>query len=125
MNTIRSRHIRRLIVSRLLAALPLVLALAGCVSDVATSQPVRLTAAQVQEIQGTVTHNFYDPSSAQFRNLRAADITTTDGKTLRRVCGEVNGKNLDGGYVGFEMFGGTLQGSRFIQQDFFMPCEAS
>ena len=37
-----------------------------------------------------------DPGSAQFRNVRRADMFT--------VCGEVNAKNQMGGYTGFTAF---------------------
>ena len=101
------------------------LALAGCMSDVTDAKPVKLTSAQVAQIEATVTHDFFDPASGQFRNVRAADVTTTDGRVERRVCGEVNGKNRMGGYVGFEMFGGVIQDGKFSKVDFFMPCEVS
>ncbi len=45
-----------------------------------------------------VAPTLYDPSSAQFRNLRVS------GDFL---CGEVNGKNRFGAYVGFRPFAGV------------------
>ena len=41
-----------------------------------------------------------DPGSAQFRKLTREEI----GNTWELVCGEVNGKNAFGGYVGFRPF---------------------
>ena len=43
-----------------------------------------------------------DPSSAQFRNLRL--VTGEGGEAL---CGEINGKNSYGGYIGFVPFAVT------------------
>jgi hypothetical protein len=40
-----------------------------------------------------------DPEAAQFRN-----VAIRDGGKTRIVCGEVNGKNSYGGYVGFRKF---------------------
>ena len=50
--------------------------------------------------QKATTERLVDPNSAQFRNVRAQDITVS----LRKVCGEVNGKNRMGGYIGFSGF---------------------
>ena len=100
------------------------LLLSGCVmSNIAATKPIALSAAQMAQIKSTVTRDFFDPGSAQFRNVRAADITTTDGISERRVCGEVNGKNRMGGYVGFKMFGGKIVNGQFKAVDFFGPCE--
>jgi hypothetical protein len=95
---------------------------AGCVA-VVESQPIRLTAAQAQQIQGAMAYNLFDPGSAQFRNIRAADVTLKDGNKERRVCGEINGKNRFGAYVGFQMFGGKMVNGKFVQNEFFGPCE--
>lgn len=50
----------------------------------------------VQAAITTVTVDFLDPKAAQFRNL-------FEGKG-ETICGEVNGKNGFGGYVGFKPF---------------------
>lgn len=47
------------------------------------------------QIKGYVADTLKDPASAQFRNLKR-------GKEV--LCGEVNGKNSYGGYVGFKRF---------------------
>ena len=107
---------------RPLAALS-ALAVAACAAPgpIAGSVPVSLTPAQVAEIQATVAYDLFDPGAAQFRNIRAVDVPTSSG-TVRRVCGEVNGKNRLGGYVGFTMFGGVMVDGRFQRRDFFGPC---
>jgi hypothetical protein len=46
-----------------------------------------------------VRNQLKDPGSAQFRNVRVVPY-----KNGRVVCGEVNGKNSYGGYVGFTPF---------------------
>ena len=105
-----------------LLAVPLILS--ACVaSDISDSRPVSLTPAEVAHIQATVVHDFFDPESARFRNIRAADITLTSGTHIRRVCGEVNGKNQLGGYVGYSLFGGQIVNGSFVQKDFFGACE--
>lgn len=100
-------------------------ALAGCVqmTEIESTTPVRLSSAQVAEIKSEVTQDFFDPFTAQFRNIRAADVSLVDGKRERRVCGEVNGKNRLGGYVGFTHFGGVIVNGDFQQKDFFSACE--
>jgi len=101
--------------------------LSGCNSTalikISDSEPVALSTAQKRSIETTVTRDFFDPTSAQFRNVRASDVVLADGQRETRVCGEVNGKNRMGGYVGFQYFGGILNSGQFVRQDFFSPCE--
>ena len=106
-------------------AIPAAALMAACVqmTPITDAKPVALSAAQVEQIKQSVTSDFFDPGSAQFRAIRAVDVTLQDDSKARRVCGEVNGKNRMGGYVGFNMFGGTMQNGRFAQEDFFSPCE--
>jgi len=54
----------------------------------------------------SVAHDFKDPSSAQFRDVR---IVITNGEKnpkekIHAVCGEVNAKNSFGAYTGFKRF---------------------
>jgi len=107
-------------------AILIALALSACVAPTQITQrvAVRPNTAQVEQIKATITRDFFDPSSAQFRDIRVVDLVLSDGTKARRVCGEVNGKNRLGGYVGFKMFGGEIVGGRFVQQDFFGACEA-
>ena len=101
------------------------LAMASCVqvAKIEDARPVALSANQVAQIKSVVTRDFNDPASAQFRNIRAADVTLESGKRERRVCGEVNGKNLYGAYVGFSLFGGTLENGVFQRRTLSAPCE--
>ena len=55
--------------------------------------------ALIAKAKYRVTHDFHDPLSAQFR-----EITLFHVGARTNVCGEVNGKNLEGAYVGFELF---------------------
>ncbi len=107
----------------MIALLPAALAACAGLAPIDQSNPAPLTADQIGTVRATITRDHFDPAAAQFRNLRAADVTLADGTTVRRVCGEVNGKNRLGGYVGFEMFGGVMTGRHFKRQDFFGPCE--
>lgn len=55
--------------------------------------------------QSEVSANLLDPSSAQFRNMKVARMTDSDGGgVIAVVCGEINGKNGFGAYAGFHPF---------------------
>jgi hypothetical protein len=103
-----------------------IFALSACntMTPISESKPVGLSSSQLEQIKATVTYDFFDPSSAMFREIRAVDVTLANGTTERRVCGEVNGKNRMGGYVGYSMFGGLIENGGFRKVDFFAPCEA-
>lgn len=79
---------------RRLLLLGLTALLTGCG---ATSDAKEAVAAQLK-----------DPASAQFKDVR---------KVKDYVCGEVNGKNAYGGYVGFKRFFVTDLGGVFIEPD--------
>lgn len=57
-------------------------------------------ATAINTAHKSVTKDFKDPSSAQFRNEYVID--KSGGEYI--VCGEVNGKNSYGAYVGFEQY---------------------
>lgn len=76
-------------------------------------------AALIDASLETTRNQLKDPGSAQFRNVRVAQFGP--GKV---VCGEINGKNSYGGYVGFRSFaaspiGATIQstGNRYPEID--------
>ncbi|KAF1692743.1 hypothetical protein CSC62_14000 [Pseudoxanthomonas jiangsuensis] len=50
---------------------------------------------EIRQAKKIATEQLIDPSSAQFRNMLVGDGV---------VCGEVNGKNRFGAYVGFKPF---------------------
>lgn len=52
-----------------------------------------------------IADTFKDPASVKFRNLRITE-------TGEFVCGEVNGKNSYGGYVGYKAFYAAWQSRR-------------
>jgi hypothetical protein len=62
-------------------------------------------AAFVGHAKEALTAAFKDPSSAQFQRLFVS------GATPPALCGEVNGKNSYGGYVGFRRFYATEDGT--------------
>ncbi|UXC18532.1 putative periplasmic lipoprotein [Comamonas squillarum] len=69
--------------------------------------------------QEAIARNLKDPAAAQFRNVRVMQFTNG-----RVVCGEVNGKNSYGAYVGFKRFAasnnsGTIEstGNRYPHID--------
>ena len=53
----------------------------------------------ISKAKDVVRQELKDPSSAQFQNLQIKPYSK--GKV---ICGEVNGKNSYGGYVGFKKF---------------------
>ena len=69
----------------LLCTTPL-LSCAGCNALLGTSE---------EKAKRAVTEQLIDPTSAQFRNVHSLGES---------VCGEVNGKNKMGAYVGFRRF---------------------
>jgi hypothetical protein len=98
--------VRNLIASALAA-----LALSGCVSSygtVVSERPVPLSQKQQSEAKAAVTYRLNDPESATFRNIRGKQMNFDSGTTLVQVCGEVNGKNVMGGYAGYRSFHGEF-----------------
>lgn len=65
----------------------------------ASSQATAEERSEIAAAKEIAARKLKDPSSAQFRDLR---IAGTGDKA--RVCGEINGKNSYGGYVGFMKF---------------------
>lgn len=61
-----------------------------------------------KKVKSEVAAQLLDPSSAQFRNVHRYGGT---------ICGEVNGKNRYGAYVGFVRFMGTKISSEIYPQD--------
>lgn len=58
--------------------------------------------AEVDRFKAALTANFKDPTSAQFRNV----VAYGSPKPLRisYLCGQINGKNSYGAYIGFKRF---------------------
>ena len=69
-----------------------------CVSAFVHSQALD-DVALIEATKQVVAATLKDPGSAQFKNV----VVYAGGKQ-RTVCGEVNGKNSYGGYVGFRKF---------------------
>jgi len=59
---------------------------------------------ETREIQQAVAAGLADPEAARFRNIR---------KVESGFCGEVNGKNRFGAYVGFEPFYARKSGEKW------------
>ncbi len=73
-------------------------------SSIALSLYGNLSDAEViAKMRDQVTQDFLDPESARFRNERA--VRRADGIY---VCGEVNGKNSLGAYVGYKHYWATV-----------------
>lgn len=82
----------------------LALALAACVNVNDTpvnARPAPVSAADRSLIQSSIINDMKDPGAAQLRNLVAYDLSDGQG---RAICGQLNGKNAFGAYVGFQPF---------------------
>ncbi|NHF73358.1 hypothetical protein [Paracoccus xiamenensis] len=80
------------------------IALAGCVNVNDTpvnTRPTPVTAQDRGVIQSAIIDGLKDPGAAQLRNLVAYDLSDGQG---RAICGELNGKNSFGAYVGYRPF---------------------
>ncbi|MND45337.1 hypothetical protein D3C80_361940 [compost metagenome] len=82
----------------LLLLLALGIGMVGCGPSPEEKEQIRQSAF-VTEAQTKLTSELIDPASAQFANLRIANV---DGRDI--LCGDVNGRNRFGGYVGFTAF---------------------
>jgi hypothetical protein len=60
--------------------------------------------------QESVRKKLKDPDSAKFQNTRI-----TDYNGGRVVCGEVNAKNIYGGYVGYNVFVAGISGAYLLE----------
>ena len=68
------------------------------------SLPAGADSALERAAMDAVAYGLRDPGSARFRNIRTVTYPTPAGRVASYVCGEVNGKNVYGGYVGFRRF---------------------
>lgn len=89
---------------RLILAVATILLVAGCVdvndTPVAT-RPTPVTERDRGFIQTGIIDDLKDPGSAQTRNLMAYDLSDGQG---RIICGQMNGRNSFGAYVGYQPF---------------------
>ena len=63
---------------------------------------VDLPAGLAERLMQSLTHDFFDPTSAQIRSLKM-------NAGYKSICGEVNGKNRMGAYAGFKPFWFSLR----------------
>lgn len=70
----------------------------------------------IEAAKQTVANSLKDPSSAQFRDVHL--VSYLDGNV---ICGEVNGKNSYGGYVGFSSFVASTTASDFYDKNSKYP----
>jgi hypothetical protein len=82
-------------------ALAAILLLVGTSIDLA-AQPNSDLAQFISAAKASIAYDLFDPSAAQFRNL-----FVSERGAVRVLCGEVNGKNRMGAYVGFRRFYAT------------------
>jgi len=55
------------------------------------------------EARGALESSLFDAESTKFKDLKAVNAVI-GGKSIRIICGEFNGKNKMGAYVGFKRF---------------------
>lgn len=95
-------------------ALLSVLALAACGDPntaAVNARPSALTDIDRVAVKAGLVDGLKDPSAAQLRNVVAYDLSNGQG---RAICGEVNGKNALGGYVGFRPFYLRMKGAELV-----------
>lgn len=74
-------------------------------------------AIYIERSLNSVREDMLDPDAAKFRNVKLLELIEDD--SIKYVCGEVNGKNLFGAYVGYKSFianGGTKR-DRYIDDE--------
>jgi hypothetical protein len=76
-----------------------ILASALMIAAAACAAPYADTKEFVEQAKANLTHDFKDPQSAQFR-----DLFLSEYRGLTFLCGDVNGKNGYGAYIGFLKF---------------------
>lgn len=69
--------------------------------------------ALIAQAKEAIASRMKDPGSVQFRSVEHRTITTAE-TTKEVVCGEVNAKNMYGGYVGFTPFM-VINGQVFVR----------
>jgi hypothetical protein len=81
--------------------IPIIFCLSGCVATTPTaSMEMALPPGDVSFVQTAIANSLKDPDAAKFRGMEAFRLANGD----HVICGEVNGKNSFGAYVGFETF---------------------
>ena len=65
-----------------------------------STRPEPVTAQDQAAINLAVVDRLKDPATAQLRGVQVFGLSNGD----RAICGEVNGRNSFGGYVGFQPF---------------------
>ena len=97
-----------------LAAIAGCLALTACVNANDTpvnTRPTPVTAQDRGVVQSAIIDGMKDPGAAQLRNLVAYDLSGDQG---RAICGELNGKNSFGAYVGYQPFFLRVKGGKVV-----------
>ena len=75
--------------------------LAGCAPTIQLSATsVGLSETIDRQARSLASYDLIDPASAQYRNLNAYQLSNGD----IAICGEQNGRNRLGGFVGFQPF---------------------
>lgn len=81
-----------------LAAIALATITACAPTTQLSAQRVALSPSLDQQARALASYDLFDPESTRFRNLRAYQLSNGD----IAICGQQNGRNRLGGYVGFQ-----------------------
>ena len=92
-------------------------------SPVTSVKSVYLSPDDQNMIKAMILQDFINPDTASFRNLRAEEVSLFDGKSYRRICGDVDAQNSYGVMVGFTAFGGKISQGQFHREEKFEPCK--
>lgn len=77
----------------------MIIVLLVSIGGAALASPIIIDVYKIKKAENMIKSRMKDPSSAQFRNIKIKSDSLVD-----EVCGEVNGRNSMGGYVGFSLF---------------------
>lgn len=84
--------------------------------------PVKLSAAETASLEDTISHDFADPKTVEFRNIRARENYYPDGTKIRSVCGEARGKTALGTDSGFVGFTRNYENGKWVVPVIGQPC---
>ena len=98
---------------RKVVALVSIIFLAGCLADrintlEITTTPKKLSKAEITLVETLVAEQTREPEAVRFRFLTG--YQASNGHTI--ICGEANGKNAYGGYVGYSQLWVRMDGKK-------------
>ncbi|MBL1438357.1 MAG: hypothetical protein COB08_019435 [Rhodobacteraceae bacterium] len=114
-------------ITKSVALMGAALFLGACVDTTSVSvTPSNLDAGLQQSAISSITHDFRDPEAARTRGVRA--YRTALGDTM--ICGEVNGVNAYGAYIGYRAFyvrirDGAIRSKHIDDSEYYFPASSA